>query len=134
MNVTGTDRDAEIEGMIETAICRIEDYCDVSLRSNVIELTQTTGKKSQRLTYIPVESIESVVGDDEEPIGYKLSRQTLILDTPEPFVCRYTTKSGEYDDMVIAVMAFVGLLFDGVTEHDAFNIIRQEYLPSQGFI
>lgn len=136
LNITGDTRDSEIEKMIDTAICRIEDYCDVSLRVNDIEFSQDSPKQNHRLPYIPVDDITEVIDLNGNSVNYRTTvmKQSIILDKPTAIVCRYKTSDGQYKDLIPAILAYVALLFDGVTDQDAFGIIRSEYLPSQGFV
>lgn len=132
MRYTGTTKDDEIKSTLLTAIRRIEDIQDVSLRPMTVQLTITAPDDFNSLYLHPVTEVVSVKDAvSGKEVGYSLnhSKSKVKVNSTADVVIEYKTdKTPDVKDYMTAVLAFTTLMFDGLTEDEAYRKIFHVYL------
>lgn len=132
MRYTGTTKDDEVKSTLLTAIRRIEDIQNVSLRPMIVQLIITDPNDFNSLYLHPVAEVVSVkdaISGNE--IGYSLnhSKSKVKVATAHDVVVEYrTAETSDIKDYTIAVLAFTALMFDGLTQDEAYRKIFHVYL------
>lgn len=116
-------RDTELQVAIDTAIDRIEDHCDVALRTTTFRAS-VVGLRSVRLPYCSanfptVSSPENVVVNGAE-IELPNEESTAIIYTVEAVA--------DITSYIAGILAYAALIFDGENDPSAFALVLRRYL------
>lgn len=132
MRFAGDERDDEIQTILKSAIALVEDRQNVSLRPQTIEL-RLSGGGWRDLYLHPVSrviSARNAYSGDELEFKHSYDKRSVNVSTTEPYVVEYETAA---DDATIAsykpaVLVITALIFDGITETEAFRKAFNTYL------
>lgn len=117
-------REMELELAIETAIDRIEDHCDVALRTTTFKAV-TAGSRTIRLPYCSatfpeIETPDVVVATNGADVEL-ISEDACVLEYKVVAVADITS-------YIAGILAYAALIFDGENDPSAFALVLRRYL------
>lgn len=128
-----TDKDDELENILNSAISQVEQMGDVSLRSYNVSLSYDFPNTVNELYLHPVSDIVSVKSEQGENINYTLhyDKRRFTLNKPQRCVVEYNTQALNKEQQKPYINAIIRLCMwefnksDDYKEHTAIlNLIR----------
>lgn len=132
MRYTGDSKDAEIQSALDTAIRRIEDVQNVSLRPMSVKLDISDPEDFNPLYLHPVSEIVSVkdsVSGADVDFSISWDNRKIKVAVKRDVTVEYTTaETPDIKDYKIAILSLTTLIFDGLTDDEAFRKVFNVYL------
>lgn len=116
-------RDTELQMAIDTAIDRIEDHCDVALRTTTFRAS-VVGLRSVRLPYCSA-NFPTV----NSPENVSVNGADVELANEESTAIIYTVEAvADITSYIAGILAYAALIFDGENDPSAFTLVLRRYL------
>lgn len=130
INVVSTDRDEELQSILNAAISKIEDITGFSLSEQTIRV-YCEDVLSQKLYFLPISEIVSVTNEETgSDCSYKVntSLTKITFDFETSAIIEYKTSFNEemIYDLKPYVYEYAGALYDGVVENSVIESILRK--------
>ena len=123
IGLNGECRELELEVALSTAIDRIEDHCDVALRTTTYRAT-TAGSRYIRLPYCSANFPTILTPDNIAQNGAEVD-----LSTDAAIVIEYSVEAvADITSYIAGILAYAALLFDGENDPSVFALVLRRYL------
>jgi hypothetical protein len=121
INVVSTDRDSELQAILNAAIAKVEDIMDISLTAQTLRL-YAEEVLAQRLFLRPVLSIESVTNEETGTdctyiANYSLTKVTFNEESDVVIEYKTSPNLEQIFDIKPYIYQYAALLYDGETDN-----------------
>lgn len=130
INVVSTDRDNELQSILNAAIAKVEDITDYSLTAQKIYI-HANDVVVQKLYLLPVAEVVSVTNQEtgtecSYSVNYSKTKVTL-RDVSDVLIEYNTAPNAEHIfDLKPYVYQYAALLYDGVTDNQVIESVLRK--------